>query len=253
MSPFILNKQFFNINLTYSFSIIFVGFIIALITYNFSHNLVKGAKYFNPPKCDNCKNSIFLLGFLPLTSYLFTYGRCKNCNQKFDTNIIIFEISIPLFFLFSYYYFDITEAFFYSVLFIFLIILFYTDFIKFELHMPTIAIIAILGVIFNFINESNLTEVFQTVILGFFVGFSVIYFINNIYFFIRKRNGFGEGDKWFLGSIGIWLGYFDVLLVFIYSCWLATIFGLFLYSRKKLVSKIPFGCFISITAIITII
>ena len=252
LSPFISNNQFENYNLSIVLFIIFIGLIIGMITYNFSHNLVKGNKYFNPLKCNNCKNRIHLLSFIPLTSNLFTFGRCKNCKQALDKKII-FEITTPLFFIFSYYYFELTEALFYSALFIFLSILFYTDLTKLELHMPTILVIAICGFLYNFLDINDLTEVFQTVILGFFVGFGVIFFINKIYFFIRKRNGFGEGDKWFLGSIGIWLGHFDVLLVFIYSCWLATIFGFFLYSKKKLSSKIPFGCFISISAIITLI
>ena len=253
MSPFILNNQFSNFNLTYIFLIIFVGFIVGLITYNFSYNLVIGDKYFNLPKCINCKKNISLFGFIPLSSYLYTFGRCKYCKNKFDTKIIIFEISTPLFFIFSYYYFDLTEALFYSILFIFLSIIFYTDLIKLELHMPTILIIACLGFIFNFSSKSNFVEILQTSSLGFFVGFCIIYFINQIYFFIRKRNGFGEGDKWFLGSIGIWFGYFDVLLVFIYGCWLATIFGLLLYYKKEFNSKIPFACFLSLAVIITLI
>ena len=48
--------------------------------------------------------------------------------------------------------------------------------------------------------------ILQDMILGFIIGWSLIFTISNLYCLIRKEQGFGSGDKWLLGALGLWFG-----------------------------------------------
>jgi prepilin signal peptidase PulO-like enzyme (type II secretory pathway) len=84
-------------------------------------------------------------------------------------------------------------------------------------------------------------------IIGFSLGWALIFTISYAYKLIRKEHGFGSGDKWLLGSLGLWTGYYDITLIFFQSCIFATIY--ILIFKNNLTKKIPIGSFFCVTSI----
>ena len=83
-------------------------------------------------------------------------------------------------------------------------------------------------------------------ILGFLLGWAIIFIISYVYQMIRGEQGFGSGDKWLLGALGLWFGYSDIILIFFQSCIISTIY-IFLIPREiknptNLIMKMVLHC-----------
>jgi len=86
-------------------------------------------------------------------------------------------------------------------------------------------------------------------LLGCVVSAGVAFAIAGAYALIRQREGFGMGDVKLLGAIGVYLGLYGVLVLFVGSI-LGALYGV-VGSRKKggLGFKFPFGPFLSLAAV----
>ena len=88
-----------------------------------------------------------------------------------------------------------------------------------------------------------------------FVGFLVFLAIAGLSILLFKREGMGGGDIKLMGVIGLYLGFFNNIQVFILSFFIAAIISIFLLATKikKSDDYIPFGPFIVIAAYITML
>lgn len=77
--------------------------------------------------------------------------------------------------------------------------------------------------------------------------------INAGYRFFRGQSGFGAGDFWLCGVIGIWFGPLAGGAVFLLACNLGAVAGLYLISRKQASSqtRLPFGTFLGIVFLLS--
>lgn len=104
---------------------------------------------------------------------------------------------------------------------------------------------------FEYIYQRN---VFKTLIIssliGLFVSFLVLYFVHKI-----TKSGFGMGDVKILSSLGFFVGISSVLTTILFAMIVAAILGviLILLKRKSRKDVMPFGPFIFIGFIISVI
>ena len=91
--------------------------------------------------------------------------------------------------------------------------------------------------------------------IGFVVGIGFLYFFAKIYQIIRKKEGMGMGDVKLLGALGLWLGWQSLFFIIIVSALLGILVGLSAVAlgKIKIQNKIPYGCFLVLSAFLYII
>lgn len=90
---------------------------------------------------------------------------------------------------------------------------------------------------------------------GMLIGFLVFLAIAGLSLLVFRREGMGGGDIKLMGVIGLYVGFFNNIQVFILSFFLAAIISITLLATKKKKSDdyIPFGPFIVLAAYLTIL
>ena len=144
-----------------------------------------------------------------------------------------------------------------ALLIITLVILSYIDFRSFQLpNAITIPMIA-LGILFNTVG-TPLSTVLATPIgslLGAITGFVLLWFLDKIYYWVKKQHGIGLGDAKLLSGLGAWLGISalpNILLIASISGALGGALWL-RYQKQSLQSAFPFGPFIAFAGIIELL
>lgn len=234
--------------------------------------------------CPKCANKLNWFELVPLLSFVFLRGRCRNCKNPISFQYPLVEIFSALIFLFiplfvhSSKFLVLTgnmnlggaEKIILSVLFILvfltLLLVFLIDLrlkiIPDELNLFLI----ILGAIFIFYTSGgfNLTggsflgsyagifglrsNIWLNHLLAF--GFGALFF--GALIFITRGRGMGMGDLKLSAALGFLFGWPDVLLIVALAFILGSVVGLFamLAQGKRWKSYLPFGPFLALASLI---
>lgn len=113
----------------------------------------------------------------------------------------------------------------------------------------------IVGIIITFIKMSVDINSGIDSIAGMLVGFLIFLAIAGLSLLLYKREGMGGGDIKLMGVLGLYLGFFNNIQVFILSFFLAAFISIFLLATKikKGDDYIPFGPFIVLAAYLTML
>lgn len=212
------------------------------------YRLPKEESLITPPShCPNCNHRLGPSELVPIFSYIFLGGKCKNCHKKISMFYPIFEFMTGLLFAASYLIFGFSIEFAISITFIsMLLIIIISDYQTMIIPDEVLIFFGILLIIELFIK--NGIYVYNNIIDGI-IAFLVMWLIKKIGDFIFKKESMGGGDIKLMAIIGLVLNY----KIAIISIFLASIIGLpisliILYKSKS--DIIPFGPFLSISAII---
>jgi len=207
---------------------------------------------FPPSACTNCNEPIKWYDNIPVFSYIFLLGRCRNCKTKISIQHPLVELFTGFMAFYTVWSFSLSlKALF---IFIFICILIVISII--DLHhqiIPDIISLPGIPVFFIFALILNEIELFD-LILGIIVGGGILYLIAFLYFFLTKKEGMGGGDIKLLAMIGSFIGYKGVFFTIFVSSVLGTIIGILLILLKGRDMKyaVPFGPFLSLGALIYI-
>ena len=201
--------------------------------------------------CTSCKYEIPFYLNIPIISYLFNFGKCRNCKKKISVSYFIVELFTALLFVYSYLSFGLSIEFVcYIIFYSSLVIIFFTD-LKFYLILDKITFsVSIIGLLITFLNYNPFDVSIVSSVLGGIVGYSIIYIIRFLFFKIRKVEGMGLGDAKLFLMVGVWLGIKSIYLILASSAIVGAIVGsliIFLYKKDKNF-QIPYGCFIVIAS-----
>ena len=201
--------------------------------------------------CTTCKYQIPFYLNIPIISYLFNLGKCRNCKTKIGWSYFVVELLTGCLFFLSYLRYGLSIEFFaYIIFYSSLIIIFFTD-LKEYLILDKITIpFSIIGLILVFFNFSPFEVNILESITGGVAGYAVIYFIRFLFFKIRKVEGMGLGDAKLFLLIGVWLGIKSIYIILMVSALAGSICGVFIiyYYKKNKNFQIPYGCFIVLAA-----
>ena len=113
----------------------------------------------------------------------------------------------------------------------------------------------IVGIIVTFVKMSVDINSGLDSIAGMLVGFLTFLAIAGLSLLLYKREGMGGGDIKLMGVLGLYLGFFNNIQVFILSFFLAAFISIFLLATKikKGDDYIPFGPFIVLAAYLTML
>ncbi len=204
--------------------------------------------------CPNCKKLITWKDNIPIISFLFLNGKCRNCKKKIPTQYLLIELITIVYFLVIYHLFSITIT---TLLFLILglsfIIIFFIDLKHYIIPNILTFSLMIIGFIKSF--DPNLNPIFPNFInslIGGIFGYLIIWSIIYFYKQIRKKEGMGLGDAKLLSAIGFWFGWISIPFVIFLSSIIAllSVIPSLLKNSKSLSSQIPFGPYIIIGTLV---
>lgn len=241
-----------------------LGFIVGSFLNVLIDRLPQGENPFKGRShCDYCKKKLSFFDLIPIVSFLFLGGRCRICRKKLSWQYPIIELLTGFIFLFLFsFVFDIQPAgflesqifhfqLFSNTLFqyIFLLIIFSSFLVlfiadaKYQILPDEMIISSIFGAIAYIVatNQSLLMH-FLAASFGFLLFFMI--YIGAKKFL--KKEGMGFGDVKFAFVLGLFLGFYNLIIAlyvaFLTGAIVSTI--LILGQKKRLGQQIAFGPFL---------
>lgn len=203
--------------------------------------------------CPNCSTPLQWHDLIPILSYILQGGKCKYCREPISIQYPMVELLNGILYLILYYKFSATINFaFYAIIFSVLIIISFID-----LHHQIILdclniIIFITSIIYKILRFRlyNISPNIVNSLLGLIISAGIFLLISIVY-----KGGLGGGDIKLIGVLGFILGIKMILLNIFLSFILGAIISIFLllFKIKGKKDPIPFGPFICIAFMITII
>jgi leader peptidase (prepilin peptidase)/N-methyltransferase len=226
--------------------------------------------------CPHCNHTLSALDNIPVFSYLFLRGKCRYCKGKISPRYMIVELLTACIFAFILYrslnlykfphdifLFLIKGCIFASFLIVISIIDFQFMLIPNKVVYPGLAV-GFLFAIYETIIKRN-KDIIISDVLGAVAGAVIILLIALLGTYAFKKEAMGMGDISLMAMIGMFVGFWQrsgmigfiipVILTIILGSILGSVIGLILIllKRKKSDSQIPFGPFLSIGGLITIL
>ncbi len=201
--------------------------------------------------CPECKNQIKWYDNIPLLSYIFLYGKCRNCKRKISLRYPVIELSSGIGFVLIYQFVgidSIIKLILSLAIFVILLTIFVID-IEHQIIPDSLIFIGIIIVLFY-----SLLTIDHSLFTNLFSGFLAASFLMLIHL-ITKGRGMGLGDVKFavLGGMMIDLKFVPLWLLTSFLTGAVVGIILILIRRAKLKTKIAFGPFLIIGIGITLI
>lgn len=188
--------------------------------------------------CPNCMEPIKAYDLIPIFSYIFLGGKCRNCKQPISLRYPIIELITALcftlvFYRFGFSYYSIIGLFLTSILIIVAMI----DIDTMEIYDRFHILLFVFALVILFITPLTIMEH----LIGFFV-ISVPFYI-----IAYLTGGIGGGDIKLIAIAGLLLGYKATLVAFFIASILGGSMAIYLLltkqkDRKSLIAFGPYLC-----------
>lgn len=201
--------------------------------------------------CTKCNHKLGASELVPIFSYLFQKGKCKNCGEKISPFYAIFETITGTLFALSYYLYGSSMEFFIAVTFISMLLIVIISDYQTMIIPDEVLIVFSLILIVELIIQNGIFNILNPIINGI-ISFLIMLLIKKIGDIMFKKESMGGGDIKLMGVIGLVLGWpMAVISIFLASFIGLPISLILLYKNKT--DIIPFGPFLSIASIIILI
>jgi leader peptidase (prepilin peptidase) / N-methyltransferase len=197
-----------------------------------------------PSRCTSCNQRIAWFDNIPLFSWLFLKGRCRQCSASISIQYPIVELSCGLLFVAIFHRFGM--SYFTFELLIFSYFAFIAACIDME-HMILPDIFTLGGCAIGLLGAAiNPDRSFYDGLFGFLLGGSFFFIIAYVGHLIYKQEVLGGGDIKLIAWIGSVLGAFSIPYTIAVSGILGALFGVgrFLILKKSLRDPVPYGPFL---------
>ena len=202
-----------------------------------------------PSSCPQCGGRIRYYDNIPVISYLFLLGRCRQCKASVSWRYPLVEILMALLSLALFIRFGYHPQYFLFLLFAgTLLTLSFIDLdhkiLPDVLTLPGIAV----GWAVSFL-PGGISWLDS--LIGLVSGGGALYLVATLYARITGREGLGGGDIKLLAMIGAWLGWISLPLIVLMSSLSGAVIGsvFILVGGKGARTQIPFGPFLSLGAL----
>lgn len=236
-------------------------FVVGLVFGSFFNvcifRIPEGISISKPPShCMSCNTRLKPRDLIPVFSYLMSGRKCRYCGEKVSSRYAIVELITGILFLTVFIVHGISvSTIYYLVLVSLLIVITFIDIDHFIIPDRILVFGAIFAIIFNLL----LKEVsIKDSIIGAFVCGGSVWLIVALIEFIIKKECMGGGDIKLFAMLGLYMGTKNGLLTALLSVYVGAIYGICVIVLSKIKGKkynsvIPYGPFISIGALITIL
>lgn len=238
------------------YALIIMFFIIGTVFGSFynvvGYRIPKGESILYPSShCPKCNHKLKPMELIPILSFLFLGGKCKNCGEKISWFYPIFEFTSGILFALCFVVFGYSlECLFYIVFISMLLIIIISDYQT--MIIPDSVLIVSLGILIIIKFFMSSIEVVGMSLLAGAGAFVFMLLLKLFGDFLFKKESMGGGDIKLMAIYGFVLG-FPMSIV---SVFLAAIIGLpisLLVLKSKKNHEIPFGPFLAISAIVIVL
>lgn len=206
-------------------------------------SIIKGRSY-----CDNCHTTLKALDLIPIFSYIFLGGKCKNCKDKISCFYPIFEFTSGLLFALSYIIFGLSLNTLLAIVFIsMLLIIIISDYQTMIIPDSILIVFGVLILLIKYFIVGYPSIVYS--LLDGVIAFIFMLLLKLFGDFIFKKESMGGGDIKLMFIFGVMFGY----IISIFSVFVAALIGLpvsLILLKKNKSHEIPFGPFLAVAAII---
>ncbi len=203
--------------------------------------------------CDFCKKTLKPSNLIPILSYFLQGGRCESCRKKLSAQYPTIEMVTGLSFVFTWFQFihlGLAATILYLIVVSIFIAMFVAD-LKYQIipdELQLLLFCVSFGLLY-LLNNPNLLDYAERLVFAFVAMFPLLFL-----FLITKGKGMGFADvklTFILGFLfGLKLGFLIIYLAFISGGIVG--FYLLVTGLKKRKSKIAFGPFIILSAILVL-
>ena len=236
-------------------------FIVGIVFGSFFNvcifRIPEGISISRPPShCMSCNTRLKPIDLIPVLSYLMSGRKCRYCYEKISSRYAIVELITGLLFLTVFMLYGIsTSTIYYLVLVSLLIIITFIDIDHFIIPDKILVFGAIFSMIFNLLFKEIPVK---DSILGVFICGGSVWIIVLLIEFVIKKECMGGGDIKLFAMLGFYMGVKNGLLTALLSVYVGAVYGICVIiisriKRKEYNSVIPYGPFIPIGALITIL
>jgi len=218
--------------------------------------LPEGQSLLHPAShCPACQRRLAPRDLIPILSYIWLRSRCRYCRAPIPQRVLWVELGTGLMFVFLWWRYGLTPelgitSFYFCLLTIILVIDLERGVILNKVVYPAAVIALIIATLTANPGITNITKALIKVLIGGGLGLVIMLLVA-----LASRGGIGWGDVKMAGLVGLLTG-FPLVLV---SLLLAVFSGglvaatLLLLKIKKRKQAIPFGPFLSLGAMVTLL
>lgn len=223
-------------------------FIIGLIFGSFYNvvgiRLPNGESIIKPGShCPNCNHKLSLYENIPVLSFIFLRGKCKNCKQKISFIYPAIELLTGVLFTASYTIFGLNYEFIIALILSSLVSIIFVSDSKYMIINDSPLLIS--GVLILIIKGINLgiKESLYSFLSGLLI-FTIVYLLMLLGNFLFKKESLGGGDIKLSFIAGIALGPLLGIFYIVLASFLAFPYAMYI-SVKGDEGMLPFGPFLA--------
>ncbi|MDF7800195.1 prepilin peptidase [Pontiellaceae bacterium B1224] len=209
-------------------------------------------------RCPKCMTDLAWKDNIPIFGWLALRGKCRYCSVPISPRYPLIELLTAILFTLVWLVYPYQLVVVPYCLLVFGLI--FGSMVDFdEMWIPDRVTIGgeILGPIFSFLipamhGADTRMEGLILSLIGLAVGFGSLWLVSVIGKLVLKKDAMGFGDVKLMGCLGAFLGWESVIFIVFVSSLLGTIVGVTFIAtgNKEWQSKIPFGPYISLAAIL---
>jgi len=204
-------------------------------------------------RCPHCGHLITALENLPVLSYLFLRGRCRECKTPISIRYPLIELtSATLVVLVAWKFGFSLQTAMAMLLSWALICLSFIDYDHQYLPDNITLPFLWLGL---FLNINGLYVDLASAVIGAMAGYLVLWLVYQVFKRITGKEGMGYGDFKLLAMLGAWLGWQALPAIILISTLVGSIIGisLILFKQHDRSHPIPFGPYLAIAGWIVLL
>ena len=219
--------------------------------------LPRNESILNPPShCEICHHRLTTKDLIPIISYLWLKGRCRYCQASISKRLLWVELAAGIIFPFLYWWCGLSTELvvmaFYACLFMLIFVIdLEHGLILNKVVYPGMAAALLLAL---FLPQPWLTQRLVHGVANAAIG-GGIGFVLFLLIAIISRGGMGWGDVKLVALIGLATGFPLIFIALIIGAILGGVvaIALVITKRKKRKETIPFGPFLSLAAMVTLL
>ncbi|MBD9085609.1 prepilin peptidase [bacterium] len=213
------------------------------------YRIPKGESLITPSShCTKCNHKLGASELVPIFSWIFLGGKCKNCKEKISCFYPVFELSSGILFALSYHLFGFSIQFLISITFISMLLIIIISDYQTMIIPDEVLISSSIILLIEFMIKDGGTSILGHLLDGF-VSFLLLFLLKKIGDFLFKKESMGGGDLKLMAVIGMVLGWKVALICIFLASFIGLPISLIILFKNK-TDIIPFGPFLSVSAII---
>lgn len=206
-----------------------------------------------PSRCPSCEVLIKPWHNIPVISYLFLKGRCKNCSEPISLQYPAVELICGLLTVAVVYHFGFTIQAAWAMLFTWVLVALTGIDVNHQLLPDSLTLPLLwLGLLLNI--SSTFTPLVDAVI-GAAAGYLVLWSVYWVFKLITGKEGMGHGDFKLLAALGAWLGWQQLPMIILLSSAVGALIGIasILFYGRERQAQIAFGPYLAIAGWIALV